>query len=557
MASWSAGCPNRSTGITAFGLRPSFFAVAIPPFSEFTSMLNVASSTSTNTGVAPSSATTSPVAQKVKDGHSTASPRPTPLAISTINSASVPLAQVTTCLAPLKAASAASSSVTSGPLMNWQWVSTRETASSTDLPRRRRCVARSMKGTGSGRRCWFMEPCKDLEWDINARLADNAARPLEGCGCGRSCRSFQATDRDFKAGDAFIAGHRGHAAGAHRAEERDQFGPQRLIMAHRQMAHRVAAVRLEAEALGHLAGEEIAHHIFAAGGDGDVARLERRQPVGVDMRENARGGAELQERNILALGDGAGKLRLHLHNVRLREPADQIDVVHGEVDHDTDVRHSRRKRSDAGDRDRKNVLARYRCFDGGDGRVETFDMPHHQRHPGAACSVDDLLPLLHRGRDRLFDQDVNLACDAAQCNLVMEVRWRCDRHGIDTFGDQLVQSGEGAAAGQFGGARPMRRQRVDHADQRRIRQPGQHAGMVAAHDAGADDADAKRAFCLGLPARCGPLGNHKSAPIMFRHEHPVALLARSSQTWRMPRGYPGHVLSQKITPSRCRPRQRT
>src|SRR6266404_1101083 len=50
MASWSAGCPNRSTGITALGLRPSLIAVAIPRLSEAVSMLNVTSSTSTNTG---------------------------------------------------------------------------------------------------------------------------------------------------------------------------------------------------------------------------------------------------------------------------------------------------------------------------------------------------------------------------------------------------------------------------------------------------------------------------------------------------------------------------
>ena len=48
--------------------------------------------------------------------------------------------------------------VTSGPLMNWQCVSTRLTASSIDVPSRRRCAAMSMNGTGSGRRCWFMEP---------------------------------------------------------------------------------------------------------------------------------------------------------------------------------------------------------------------------------------------------------------------------------------------------------------------------------------------------------------------------------------------------------------
>jgi hypothetical protein len=123
-------------------------------------MLKLVGSTSTNTGVAPVSATASPVAQNVKDGQNTASPRPTSLAISTIRSASVPLAQLTTCLAPLKAASSASSWVTSGPLMNWQCPSTRDTASSIDLPSRRRCAAMSMKGTGSGRRCWFMEPCR-------------------------------------------------------------------------------------------------------------------------------------------------------------------------------------------------------------------------------------------------------------------------------------------------------------------------------------------------------------------------------------------------------------
>src|SRR5258708_11853298 len=96
----------------------------MPCLSELASMLPDASSTSTNTGVAPVSATASPVAQNVNDGHSTASPRPTPLAISTISSASVPLAQVTTCFALLKAASAASSSATSGPLINWQCAST-------------------------------------------------------------------------------------------------------------------------------------------------------------------------------------------------------------------------------------------------------------------------------------------------------------------------------------------------------------------------------------------------------------------------------------------------
>ena len=49
-----------------------------------------------------------------------------------------------------------------------------------------------------------------------------------------------------------------------------------------------------------------------------VARLERREPVGVDVGEHARGGAELQQRDVLALGDGARELRLHLVDLGIR-----------------------------------------------------------------------------------------------------------------------------------------------------------------------------------------------------------------------------------------------
>src|SRR5712672_2798857 len=114
-------------------------------------------------------------------------------------------------------------------------------------------------------------------------LTGDAPRSLAG-GSGRGGFGwiFKALDWDFETGHALVAGHRRHAAAPHRMEERDQLRAQRLVMADRQMAHRIAAVRLEAEALGHLTGQEIAHHIFAAGSNRDVARLERRQPVGVD-----------------------------------------------------------------------------------------------------------------------------------------------------------------------------------------------------------------------------------------------------------------------------------
>src|SRR5512138_3573373 len=97
-------------------------------------MLKVVASTSISSGVAPVRATGEAVAQNVNDGQKTASPGPAPIAISTITSASVPLAQLTTCLAPQNSASAFSRVVTSGPLTNWQCAITRATASSIDLP---------------------------------------------------------------------------------------------------------------------------------------------------------------------------------------------------------------------------------------------------------------------------------------------------------------------------------------------------------------------------------------------------------------------------------------
>src|SRR6516165_7394210 len=252
IASWSALCPNRSTGITALGLRPSLLAVAMPRLSEAASMLKVVASTSTKTGVAPASATASPVAQKVKEGQSTASPEPTSFAISTIRSASVPLEQDTTCLAPLKAASSASSWVTSGPFTNWQWSSTRETASSRDRPNRLRWAATSMKGMGCERSCRFMGSLRDGH---SLRLADHAARSLAGRRRGGPLgRGLQAAGGDFEAGDAFIAGDCRRRTATYGLQECDQFRTKRFVVPYREVAHRIAAFGLEAKAFGDLAG---------------------------------------------------------------------------------------------------------------------------------------------------------------------------------------------------------------------------------------------------------------------------------------------------------------
>ena len=83
-------------------------------------MLKLCGPTSTNTGSAPKASATSAVAAKPKAGMKTAAPAPMPSAMRAINSASVPLETPIAWAAPVKRASAASSSVTSGPRMNWR-----------------------------------------------------------------------------------------------------------------------------------------------------------------------------------------------------------------------------------------------------------------------------------------------------------------------------------------------------------------------------------------------------------------------------------------------------
>ncbi len=74
----------------------------------------------------------------------------------------------------------------------------------------------------------------------------------------------------------------------------------------RQMAEKEVASYLKAIALLSYPAEPVRiPYEGATLRDSDVARLERGQPVGIDVRQHARRGAELQQRNVLALGHRA------------------------------------------------------------------------------------------------------------------------------------------------------------------------------------------------------------------------------------------------------------
>jgi hypothetical protein len=110
------------------------------------SMLKVAGSMATKTGVAPTNAMTSAVAMNVNGVVKIRSPRPTPWASRVSSRASVPLAQLTAWPTPLWPASRASSAATSGPMMNLPWASTVWMRPSTASLMRAYWALRSIKG---------------------------------------------------------------------------------------------------------------------------------------------------------------------------------------------------------------------------------------------------------------------------------------------------------------------------------------------------------------------------------------------------------------------------
>ena len=248
----------------------------------------------------------------------------------------------------------------------------------------------------------------------------------------------------------------------------------------------------------------------------DVARLERGEPIGVDLGEHSRSGAELQQRDVLALGDRARGLRLDFDDLRTREPADQVDVMYGEIDNDPDIRHARRERSDPGDGDRKNMLALDCPLDRLDCWVEALDMTGHQGDAGAAGGGNDLAALLDGVCDRLLDQDVDAARGAGDGDVAMQMGRRRDGDGIDTTLDQAVEVGEAVALEVPGDVLARLAVGIDDAGQLDARQFRQHPRMVRPHDADADHADPQGAvrtcLCRITHDSKGPPSNPDAPP---------------------------------------------
>ena len=222
--------------------------------------------------------------------------------------------------------------------------------------------------------------------------------------------AVEAADRDLEARDAFLAGHRRRASPvADRADEGLQLGAQRLGMADREMPHRIAAVGLEAEALGDLAGQQVADDVFLAGRDVTVRALNGVSQLVLmcaSTPEAVRNcSSAMSSRSATALEScGCTSTISESVNQRIRSMS---CTARSMTTPTFDMRGGNGPtRVIAIERMSSSRIASLIAWTAG---IEALDMADHQGDAGAARRRDDVAAFLHRGGDRLLDQHVHAA----------------------------------------------------------------------------------------------------------------------------------------------------
>ena len=113
--------------------------------------------------------------------------------------------------------------------------------------------------------------------------------------------------------------------------------------------------------------------------------------------------------------------------------------MHGKVDHDADVRHARRERTDPGDRDREDVLTLDRLLDGGDRRIEALDMPDHKVTPARWAAATIVRPSSTVEAIGFSTRTWTPARDTSQRKFMMKVRRRSNGNRVDPGREQFLE----------------------------------------------------------------------------------------------------------------------
>ena len=159
-----------------------------------------------------------------------------------------------------------------------------------------------------------------------------------------------------------------------------------------------------------------------------------------------------------------------------------------------------------------HLFIRHHLGEFAEGGVETLDMAHLQQPGGAFCRPDQVGGLLLASGDRLFNQHMHARLQAGHADPVVQQ----GRHGNANRFHLLQQVGVGrkpAATELLNGQLAALRIGIGHTDQFGIPQQAQHPGVVPAHVADTDDANADGLHGAGVGVEDhGSRRNNGSAP---------------------------------------------
>ena len=230
---------------------------------------------------------------------------------------------------------------------------------------------------------------------------------------------------------------------------------------------------------------------------------------------------EEPEQEVLVRGvDPLGRLRVDPRRPLAGDPAQDVDVVGGQVDGHADVADPGRER--AGPPARDGVDGRQpargqQAAELEDRRVEALDVADLDGHAPGAGRGDDPERLLDRAGQRLLDEDGDAALDRRQGEVEVGGRRRRDDERVELdLGDHRQRLGEALGADLLDGGGQRGRDRIGDRDERGVGTRGDDPQVVPAHRPEAGEADPQPAVAGRLPGARRPRRRCHEAGVRVR-----------------------------------------
>ena len=188
-------------------------------------------------------------------------------------------------------------------------------------------------------------------------------------------------------------------------------------------------------------------------------------------------------------------LSLDAQDLAAYDEAHDIDVVRGEVEHDSDVADALREGADAAGVHLEHAaeVARLNALlEGDDRRVETLDVADRQRDARGRGGIAQALALFEGGGEGLFDEQRDAALDDAQRDVEVGARRDGDGHEVRALLiEQAREVGVPADGAAARGVLDPRGVGIGDGGELDAREVGVDAGVIGAHCAEADDGGAE------------------------------------------------------------------